>query len=155
MPWPLKTFPACQKTQSEKTTIGGGKRYHVKVIWYSDVWQSSNISLISWLSEELLPELLQLLRTIVHMLKRLPCILWLCAACPPTSILQNSFDSSWVDNLLDFPNLFLVLTHVLRLVSPSEWIEKCSMDYVVPLCILRNLKSISVRTNCFDDFTRS
>ena len=28
------------------------------------------------------------------------------------------------------------------------------MDYVVPSCTLRNLKSISVVTNCFDNLIR-
>ena len=74
MPWPLKTFPVCQKTQWEKTAIEAGKRYYVNVIWYLDVWQSSNIFLILWLSGELLPEFLQLLMTIVQVLKLLPCI---------------------------------------------------------------------------------
>ena len=112
MPWPLKTFPVCEKTQWEKTTIGGGKRYNVNVIWYPDVWQRSNIFLILWHSGEFLPELLKLLRTIVQVLKRLPCVFKLCAACPPHSILYHSIDSAWVDNFLDFPNLFLILIHV-------------------------------------------
>ena len=63
--WLLKTFPAYQKTYWKNMTIGGGKRHSVNMNRYLDVWQSSNIFLILWLSGELLLELLQLLRTIV------------------------------------------------------------------------------------------
>ena len=121
MPRLLGTFPAYQKPNWEKPTIGGDKRYYINVNRYLDVWQYSNIFPIVWLSKKLLCELLQLLSTIITVIKHLPCTFWLFACWRLLLIMYNAFDPSGVYNILNFPNLFLVLLHIFRRVSPCEW----------------------------------
>ena len=52
-------------------------------------------------------------------------------------------------NLLNFPNIFLILIHVLQIISPTEWFKECSMNYVVSSCALRNLKLVNMGPNSF------
>ena len=52
-------------------------------------------------------------------------------------------------------NIFLVLVHVLCLISPPESVAEYSMNYVVPSCTLRNLKSIGIGANSFYGLVRS
>ena len=144
-----KTFPACQKTQWERTTLGIGKKYYVNMNWYLHICQCSKISVISWFSVELLLEISNLLATIVQLVKLFLCIFKLCTACPPHLLLCNFLDSSWVDNFLNFPKLFLILIDVLRLILPLEWFQKYSVNWVVSSHTLRNLVWISMGANNF------
>ena len=67
----------------------------------------------------------------------------------------TTFTLLQVDHPLNFPNLFLILVHVLRLIPPSEWLKKSSINYIVPSRALRNLKLKGMGANAFSNLIMS
>ena len=69
-------------------------------------------------------------------------------------MLYNSFDLSCFANSLDFPNILLVLVHILRLLSPPEWFEEYNIDYIVPSSACRNTNLTEVGSNSLYNLLR-
>ena len=104
-----------------------------------------------WLSGELQIELVQFLEIIIKVVKHLLRVFQLYIAYLLHLILYNFLDSSSMNNLLEFLNVFLILVHVLRLASPFEQFKEYSINYVVLSYILRNLQSIGIGDNsCYN-----
>ena len=134
--------------------MGAVKKKYIKMTWYGDVWQCSNISLIFMVFRKLMSHHWKPFCTIVEVGKRLPCIFDLCAINPLQSILYNFSIESWVVNCYNHLNLLLILAYNFKLILLNKWFEECSINYLVLSCDFVNIKSITVGTNSFYNLVR-
>ena len=67
---------------------------------------------------DLLPELVELVCTVIQVVHGFPFVFKVCAASSIYSILYYSCQCAEVANFFDIPNLYLIFIHVWRCISP-------------------------------------
>lgn len=116
---------------------------------------TSKFSYIQQLGRIVCIEFSNLVWTIVQLIKCFPGIFKLSVANSQYSVINNASNFVRINNRLDLINIQVIVIHLLILIPSVKWLEKDNVYYIMPTSTFRDLQSIYISTNSFNDLVRS